>query len=156
MEITCRSIGKVQAGKEFAVQLDSGYTPGLAGLKGFTHVLVVWYADKMPPWDSAFLLVDKPYRLAPEKLGVFATRSPFRPNGICVSVAEVSQIDEKKGRVTFNWIDAEDGTPVIDLKPYHPSSDRIRDAKTPSWSAHWPACYEESGSFAWDKEFLFL
>jgi tRNA (Thr-GGU) A37 N-methylase len=50
---------------------------------------------------------------------------------------------------------AEDGTPVIDLKPYHPSSDTVRLAKRPPWCAAWPSCYEDSADFAWDKEFLF-
>jgi len=137
------------------VELDPVYAGGLLGLDGFSHVLIVWYADKMPAWDASALRIKKPYRLAPESLGIFATRSPYRPNGICVSAAAISSIDAKKGIVNLWWTDAEDGTPVLDLKPYHPSSDIVRDCAVPAWCAHWPKCQEESGEFAWDKEFLF-
>lgn len=155
MEIKLSTIGKIRAGKTFAVELESKYAAGLSGLKGFSHVMILWYADKAPAWDDSALVMDKPYRLAPERLGVFATRSPYRPNGVCVSVAAVSSVDEKKGVIKLWWTDAEDGTPVIDVKPYHPSSDIARDHALPDWCAHWPKCQEESGAFAWDKEFLF-
>jgi tRNA (Thr-GGU) A37 N-methylase len=155
MDYTVKRIGTVRSGRSFAVELDAGYSAGLTGLLGFSHVVILWYADKAPVWDSSFQLVDKPYRLAPEKVGIFATRSPLRPSRICVSVAELMSVNEKKGLVNLRWTDAEDGTPVLDLKPYHPSSDRIRDASVPSWCAHWPLSYEESAGFDWEKEFLF-
>jgi tRNA (adenine37-N6)-methyltransferase len=155
MEFTLKPIGTVRAGKTFAVELEEKYTAGLEGLKGFSHVIVVWYADKNPKWKAEDLTMDKPYRLAPARLGVFATRSSHRPNPICVSVAAVSSIDAKKGLVKLWWTDAEDGTPVLDVKPYYHCSEYARDAKTPEWSAHWPACYEESGDFDWGSEFLF-
>lgn len=155
MEITMREIGKVRAGKGFSVELDAEYAAGLIGLKGFSHVVVVWYADRAPGWKADDLVIAKPYRLAPERLGAFATRTPHRPNGICLSVAAVSSIDEKKGIVKLWWIDAEDGTPVLDVKPYHPSSDLVRNAKRPDWCAHWPESYDESGDFDWGREFLF-
>ena len=155
MEIRMREIGKVRAKRGFAVELAAEYAAGLTGLKGFSHVLIVWYADRAPAWRHEGLLLEKPYRLAPEKLGVFATRSSYRPNGICVSVAAVSSIDEKTGIVKLWWIDAEDGTPVLDVKPYHPSSDVVLKSERPEWCAHWPKCYEKSGDFDWGKEFLF-
>lgn len=155
MKIEMREIGIVRAGRSYAIELASEYAAGLTGLKGFSHVMIVWYAHQKPEWDSAQILIDKPYRLAPEKLGVFATRTSIRPNGVCVSVAAVSSLDEKKGIVKLWWTDAEDGTPVLDIKPYYHCSEYVRDARYPEWCAHWPACYEDSANFAWDKEFLF-
>lgn len=155
MDIKIAPIGKITAGKSFAVELNLMYAPGLLGLEGFSHVMIVWYANKSPAWNESALRMDKPYRLAPERLGVFATRSPYRPNGICVSVAAVASIDEKKGIVKLWWTDAENGTPVIDIKPYHPSGDIVRDYTMPAWCAHWPKCQEESADFAWNTEFLF-
>jgi tRNA-Thr(GGU) m(6)t(6)A37 methyltransferase TsaA len=155
MNITLTPIGTMRAKNSHAVELLPAYARGLAGLTGFSHALIVWYADRSPAWEDQYLTIVKPYRLAPEKLGIFATRAPYRPNPICVSVAEIASIDVSRGRIAFTWADPEDGSPILDIKPYHPSSDRIRDAKTPDWCAHWPACYEESGSFAWDGEFLF-
>lgn len=155
MRIELSEIGTVRAGKSFAVELKEQYAAGLLGLKGFSHVMIVWYADKAPAWSSASLRMDKPYRLAPEKLGVFATRSPHRPSSVCVSVAAVSSIDERKGIIKLWWTDAGDGTPVLDIKPYHPCSDRVRDAILPEWCAAWPACYEDSAAFPWENEFRF-
>lgn len=153
--MTFNSIGKVVGGESPSIEVDPEYIAGLTGLQGFSHLIVLWCADKVATWSSAGLLIDKPYRLAPPKLGVFATRSPFRPNNICVSVATIASIDEKKGLVKLWWIDAEDGTPIIDMKPYHPSLDKVRDVRTPEWCSAWPDCLENSAGFAWEKEFLF-
>lgn len=51
MDITITPIGKITAGKTFAVELYPAYAPGLLGLKGFSHVMIVWYADKAPEWN---------------------------------------------------------------------------------------------------------
>jgi len=44
---------------------------------------------------------------------------------------------------------------VIDIKPYHPAVDRVKNVSTPSWCSHWPQWYEESGDFNWTDEFNF-
>jgi tRNA (adenine37-N6)-methyltransferase len=155
MRIELHEIGRMSTQNGFEIRLAPRYAPGLDGMKGFSHILVVWYADQAPAWDDAHLTQKKPYRLAPNRLGIFTTRSPFRPNSVCVSLAAISSLDEEQGIIGLEWIDLEDGTPIIDIKPYFPSSDRIRDVHLPKWCSHWPSCYEESGSFPWDEEFLF-
>jgi hypothetical protein len=87
------------------------------------------------------------------QLGVFATRSPVRPNGIGLSVAGITNVDVERGEVRLAWIDAEDGSPILDIKPYHPSSDRIESPHMPSWCAHWPRSLEQSASFDWSTLF---
>jgi len=62
-------------------------------------------------------------------------------------------VDRENNRVEVNYLDAEAGTPVLDIKPYHPSSDRIRDVVMPAWCAQLPACYEDSGAFGWSTVF---
>jgi tRNA (Thr-GGU) A37 N-methylase len=155
MKIELKEIGTVRAGRTPVIELGNEYAAGLAGLRGFSHVMVVWYAHKNPAWDAGRLVIDKPYRLAPERLGVFATRSSYRPNAVCVSVAAIASIDEKKGTIALWWTDAEDGTPVLDVKPYYHCSEYARDAKFPRWCTHWPTSLEESGTFDWGSEFLF-
>ena len=155
MEMTMREIGTVSAKRGYAVKLSKEFADGLIGLEGFSHVVVVWYASKAPSWDPKELTMEKPYRGAPDRMGVFATRSSIRPNGVCVSVAAVSSVDVKNGAIKLWWIDAEDGTPVLDVKPYYHCSEYARDATFPEWCADWPASLEESGNFAWDKVFLF-
>jgi tRNA (Thr-GGU) A37 N-methylase len=63
-------------------------------------------------------------------------------------------VDVEKGLIVVPWIDAEDGTPILDIKPYHPSTDRIREVKMPRWCQHWPQWYEDSGEFDWSAEFV--
>lgn len=155
MAIQLNPIGQIRAGSEFSIELGQEYAAGLAGLEGFGHVVVIWYANQCPEWDPAFIQVPKPYKQAPDSLGIFATRSPYRPNGLGLSVASIADVDPRKGVIRLHWIDAEDGTPVLDLKPYHPSSDRIRDLILPAWCDYWPKWYEDSDSFAWEEEFLF-
>lgn len=86
---------------------------------------------------------------------MFAARSPERPNPIAVSSAAIAYVDEEKGVVGLYWIDALDGTPVLDLKPYTPGIDRIERPRTPARCAHRPRSYEESGGFDWAAEFNF-
>ena len=152
-----RPIGTVHSGAHrFEIQLDPGYRSALAGLKGFSHVLTLYWLHLNDSDEARSVLVsDKPYRRGPDTLGVFATRSPFRPNPIAVSPSRILDVDMKSGVITVDYVDAEEGTPVLDLKPYHPSSDRVRDAQVPAWCAHWPQCLEESASFDWGAEFNF-
>lgn len=149
------AVGSVSTKNGFQIKVDKEFALGLTSLEGFTHVQVLWYANQAPEWKNEMLVMQSPYKGSPKEMGVFATRSPFRPNGICVSNVEVISIDVENGIINLGWIDAEDGTPVVDLKPYHPSEDRIVSAKIPEWGKSWPSCFEESGNFNWEEVFLF-
>ena len=78
----------------------------------------------------------KPYTKGPETIGIFATRSPARPNPIALSVAPVIDIDIAPGIIRVAYIDADDATPVLDIKPYFPATERVRDVSVPAWSSH--------------------
>lgn len=155
MEITYESIGIVKEAEDFRIELDPSYRDGLVGLEGFSHVVVIWHANLLGNARSDFLLIPKPYVHGPDQLGVFATRSPFRPNSICSSIAKVEHLDVKQGLLVLDWLDAEVGTPVLDIKPYHGSEDRIRELQIPAWCKHWPLYREDSATFDWQKEFTF-
>lgn len=73
------------------------------------------------------------------------------------SVARVRRtyIDIQNGIIGLGYIDANNGSPVLDLKPYTPSLDRVEMPRVPVWCAHWPACAEQSGEFDWEGEFNF-
>ena len=86
-------------------------------------------------------------------LGTFATRSPERPNPIALSCAGVTYL--KEGRIGLDYLDAEAGSPVLDLKPYIPSLDRVEAPGVPDWCSHWPSSVETSGDFDWGAEFRF-
>jgi len=151
------SIGTIRSGGNgFAVEVDEDYRKGLKGLEGFSHIQVVWWGHLTGAAEYRSMLeFDKPYTKGPDKLGVFATRFPVRPNPIELSVAAVAAINEKTGIIRLHWVDAEDGTPVLDIKPYHPSEDRVKSAHVPGWCRHWPDCLEESTDFDWSSEFTF-
>jgi tRNA-Thr(GGU) m(6)t(6)A37 methyltransferase TsaA len=155
MDFTVKHIGMVSLSERPHIALDAEYAPGLRGIDGFSHAIVLWYAHKVPEWNPESLTIPQPYRKAPPSLGVFATRSENRPNPILMSVVQVAGIDVSAGVIDVAWIDAEDGSPVLDLKPYHPSVDRIRNVEVPSWCRHWPQSLEESADFPWHQEFMF-
>lgn len=150
-------IGLVQAaGNSFAIQLKAAYAPGLEGLGGFSHLQMLWWSSELDsPEARSVLTVPKPYVKGPESLGIFATRSPLRPNPICLTVARVLGVDAAAGRVELAWTDAHHGTPVLDLKPYTPSSDLAESFTPPAWCAHWPKSLEAGAAFDWEKEFNF-
>lgn len=149
-------VGKVQAGQDgFVLKIAPKYRAALKGLDGFSHINVIWWSHYLDaPEHRSVLESEQPYAKGPSTLGIFATRSPLRPNPICVSTAAVLSVDVEKGLVVVPWIDTEDGTPILDIKPYHPSSDRIRDVQMPKWCQHWPQWYEDSGEFDWSTEFV--
>jgi tRNA-Thr(GGU) m(6)t(6)A37 methyltransferase TsaA len=115
------------------IEIDAPYRDGLLHLGQFSHVLVLWWASRHDSTADRAMLRVYP-RPAPERLmGVFSTRSPARPNPIAVSTCRLVEVDEAAGVVRVAAIDADDGTPVVDLKPYIPSSDRVRAPRVPSW-----------------------
>jgi len=152
-----RAIGEINPGPEgFEIKVDKEFAPGLMGLEGFSHIQVLWLAHRQYDLSLEEKLVNrKPYVKGPEKIGVFATRSQFRPNPISVTPVFVQKIDHERGIITTPYIDAEPGTPLLDIKPYHPCSDTVASALVPDWCGHWPKSVEESGTFDWSAEFNF-
>ncbi len=149
-------VGFVRAGREgFRIEIDPAYRQALAGLEGFSHVLVLWWANLADgEEESSLLSCESPYRNGPQQMGIFSTRSPLRPNPICLSCTGLLSVEQKNGVLNLAYIDAEDGTPVLDIKPYHPSADRVRTAQVPLWCRHWPQSYEDSADFDWEAEFI--
>lgn len=152
-----RGIGKINVeGEEMFLQLNKEYAKGLQGLDGFSNIDVIWWFDKCDNEEQRNIVeVKKPYKKAPEVLGVFATRSPERPNPIALSITEITHIDYENCRIYITYIDAMNGSSILDIKPYTPSVDRVEKPQVPDWCRHWPMSYEKSGEFDWENEFLF-
>jgi len=139
----------------FSIQLDPSFLTGLTNIDGFSHLQVVWWGHLYAkPEYRVHIVAEKPYKKGPDQLGVFATRSPVRPNPILITTIEVLRIDYEKGIIYTPYLDAEDGTPVLDIKPYH-LGERVRDCSVPQWCAHWPEWDEETANFDWQSEFNF-
>lgn len=157
LEYHIRPIGQIRISKgQTRLEIEEAFFPALQGLAGFSHVMVLFWCHLV---DSdkhrRQLVLEKPYTQGPDKVGVFATRSPSRPNPIALTPVEVLHLDMDNGVIAVPFIDAEDATPIIDLKPYQPGLDRIREVGLPRWCRHWPQWYEESADFDWQAEFNF-
>lgn len=108
------------------IELLPDYRPGLRGLSGYSHIVVLsWFAR------SARDLILQAPRHAPEPRGTFALRSPVRPNPVGMHITRLIAVNEADGLLSLDAIDALDGTPVIDIKPYFASIDAFPDAERP-------------------------
>lgn len=111
--------------KEFRVK------EALRGLEGYSHIWLIWgfHDNKREGWTPTV----RPPRLGGNKrMGVFATRSPYRPNPIGLSCVELVEIKETKEQGTVLVVagaDMMNGTPVYDIKPYLPFADSIPNAR---------------------------
>ena len=155
-EFKLSPIGYVRLEEDgFRLEMEKEYVPALSGLEGFSHVNVLWWCDLCDDEELRKVVeCDQPYKTSPAKMGIFATRSPLRPNPIALTAVFVLGIDHDRGVIHVPYIDAEDGTPILDLKPYHPSVDRVRDVAVPEWCSHWPKWTEDSADFDWESEFV--
>ena len=156
-EFQVSAIGQIRLSDEGTfVELKPEFIPALKALEGFSHLSVIWWFDGCDSEELRKVLVTKkPYRLAPEEMGIFATRSPVRPNPIALTAVQVVYADYAKGIIQIAYIDANDGSPVLDIKPYTPSLDRVMSASVPAWCSHWPKSLEESGDFDWEGEMIY-
>ncbi len=156
-EIKIKPVGsiEVEAGR-FYLSIRKKYRKALKELEGFSHINVIWWGNQFDtPKHRDILVAKKPYRKSPDVVGIFSTRSPVRPNPVLITIAAVVSIDLAKGIIEIPWIDADAGTPVIDIKPYQPCSDRVKNVQLPDWCVEWPQCYEDSATFDWTTEFNF-
>jgi tRNA-Thr(GGU) m(6)t(6)A37 methyltransferase TsaA len=105
------------------------------GLEDFSHVWLITGFHLNPPWDGAATV--RPPRLGGnERVGVFASRAPSRPNGLGLSL--VALVAVKPGALRVAGVDAVDGTPVYDVKPYLPWCEARPDARS-DWAKDAPA-----------------
>ena len=109
-------------GTEGTVELFQGFHDGLDDLEGCTHLILLYWMDKA---RRDLLRVTPPSDTEPR--GVFSTRSPHRPNPIGLAVVELIEVHGLTIRV--RGVDAADGTPLLDIKPYVPDLDSVPGAR---------------------------
>jgi tRNA-Thr(GGU) m(6)t(6)A37 methyltransferase TsaA len=115
---------------ESEIVFEPGYADGLLGLEQFSHAIVVFHFNRA--LDEAPTLRRRPRgRDDMPMTGVFAQRGANRPNRLGVTAVEIVRV--AANHVTVRGLDAVNGTPVLDLKPYVPTFDRIESARTPEW-----------------------
>lgn len=132
--------------EKFGVPRQAGLAPSLTGkivfepeyknvravkeLDGFSHIWLIWEFSQC--YDSKFSPTVRPPRLGGNRrVGVFASRSPFRPNRLglsCVKIEKIETGGENAPIITVSGVDMTDGTPIYDIKPYIPIADCIPTA----------------------------
>lgn len=112
-----------QDDQEFYLEVDERYAEGLKDLDYFEYIYVLYYIDRLkstpkmqviPPWITG------------KQIGLFASRSPVRPNPIGLSIVRLLKIEGN--RVYTSGLDVFDGTPLLDIKPYIKDLDSKGDA----------------------------
>ena len=108
---------------EFFIEVYSNYSKGLSELDSFRYIYVIYYIHRLtrnvtmevsPPWAHGL------------QIGLFASRSPLRPNPIGLSIVKIEKID--KNKIFTSGLDVFDGTPLLDIKPYVKDLDSKCDA----------------------------
>lgn len=156
MDMTLRVIARIQSDftSKFGIPRQSGLVPeqrsviifeppyrdenALRGLDGYSHLWLLWGFSEVH--QEGWSPMVKPPRLGGNKrMGVFATRSPFRPNPIGLSSVELLVIEKRPGQgcvLLVGGADLMDGSPIFDIKPYLPFTDSHPEAKGGFADAH--------------------
>jgi tRNA-Thr(GGU) m(6)t(6)A37 methyltransferase TsaA len=108
------------------IEVYEQYAEGLKDIDAFSHLLIFYCFHRSRDYS---LIVKTPHDSEPH--GVFATRSPNRPNPVAICVVKLISRDGKLLKV--KGLDAVDGTPLLDIKPYFPAIDFVQDA-TMGWA----------------------
>jgi tRNA-Thr(GGU) m(6)t(6)A37 methyltransferase TsaA len=122
---------KSRGGQTF-LEIRPEFAPALQGIEGFSHLWVFyWFHQNDRPAERATLKVHPRRDPANPLTGVFATRAPVRPNLIGLCACRLVKVQGNVLEVAD--LDALDGSPILDLKPYIPEGDSIPGAATPEW-----------------------
>ena len=109
------------------IRLLPQHAGGLGGLEGYSHIIVLFWVHRAQEWKMPR------HHHKPPHVKVFATRMPVRPNPIGLSVVELAEFSPETGELVVRGLDAVDGTPVLDIKPYIPNFDSRPTARLPQW-----------------------
>jgi tRNA (adenine37-N6)-methyltransferase len=111
--------------------INKEYEDCLDGIEGFSHIMVLYWPHQVKDQDRKMMKVHPGGLKEFPLVGVFATRSPVRPNPICATTVEL--IERNKNILKVKSLDALDGTPIIDIKFHHPSYDSPSNVVWPDW-----------------------
>jgi tRNA (adenine37-N6)-methyltransferase len=140
-QLTLQPIGRVIDGRacppeegweelESVVEVEATWAEALDGVEGFSHIWLLWWLDRRnEPPES--LRVHPEGRQEIPLVGIFATRSPRRPNPLAMTAVEL--LGREGRRLRVRGLDACQGTPILDIKPYLCRGDRIPEATMPGW-----------------------
>ncbi|MDI6691500.1 MAG: tRNA (N6-threonylcarbamoyladenosine(37)-N6)-methyltransferase TrmO [Candidatus Bathyarchaeota archaeon] len=109
------------------------FCAGLKGIENYSHLIILyWIHLRDNKENRQTLLVFPRKHVVKIETGVFACRSPSRPNPIGLCVVELLKVEECK--LTVKGLDAFKGSPIVDIKPYNSKADSVSNAKVPKWA----------------------
>ena len=109
--------------------IDTGLENALDGIEEFSHIVVLYWPHRLPPESRSLIKVHPLGSPDFPETGVFATQSPARPNPILTSTVRL--LGRRGNVLRVAGLDALDGSPVLDIKPYVP--DYFKDIRLPDW-----------------------
>ena len=119
------------------LELNEEYWEGTTHLDLFSHAIILWWIDGMDtPENRQTILANPPKNKGSNPSGVFSCRSPARPNPIGHTIVKILSLDERNRKILIDHMDANTGTPLLDIKPYLPSSDKVDNAQVAPWFEH--------------------
>lgn len=113
-----------------SIVLNEQYISGLMGLDDFSHVIIIYHLDRAKYEKDKHLQRRPQNRDDMPLVGIFSQRGKDRPNRIGMTSVEIVSVSDD--RLVVRGLDAVDGTPVLDIKPYYPVYDK-KDASVPDW-----------------------
>ena len=127
-------VGEVEsAGETSNIRIYKEYCPGLLRIEGYSHLFILyWMHLRDDENHRGTLRVTPPRHEGAPLTGVFACRSPSRPNPIGLTVVELKRVDGCTLKVS--GLDALEGSPIVDIKPYSSKGDAYPEARSPEWS----------------------
>ena len=126
------------------------YKAAMKGLDMFSHISVLWWGNRSHVEEHRTKMTLNPPYAEDVTLGLFATRAEYHPNPICLTACPIININEEKGEIQIANIDADDKTPLVDIKGYYPVFDRVDGAKIPDWGWPMPDAVPETGVEIWE------
>ncbi|MDP2728586.1 MAG: tRNA (N6-threonylcarbamoyladenosine(37)-N6)-methyltransferase TrmO [Dehalococcoidia bacterium] len=115
------------------IEVEETWVEALEGIEQFSHIVVLFWMHRLEEKERNIKRIHPKDRLDLPLLGVFATRTQYRPNPIGVTVARLLR---REGRSLWvQGLDALDGSPVLDLKPYTPALEPTSEVTLPDWVA---------------------
>jgi len=132
-ELTFIGIVESVGEQEARVRIFPEFCDALKGIDGFSHVIILYWVHLRDNEKERSVLQVVPRRHTKNvKVGVFACRSPSRPNPIGLCIVKLMKVEDCS--LTVKGLDAFEDSPIIDIKPYIPRADSIPNARVPDWT----------------------
>jgi len=122
---------KTNKGNISELIINEEYKDCLDGIEDFSHIMVLYWSHRINDKERYITKVHPAGKKEYPLVGVFATRSPVRPNPICATTVEL--LERRENVLKVKSLDAIDGSPIIDIKFHHPSYDAPPNVKWPDW-----------------------